>query len=104
MVKAKENYSLSIGDILETRDITTEAKKDKYIQVDSDLKITYKDENMVMVENGSVKLVHSDEKEGEPTLTDHVLSYLNQKGDYNPTMKLHLHQHPCNRLDRNTKI
>lgn len=100
--KAKENYSLCLGDVLETREITTEAKKDKFIQVDSDLKITYEDENMVLVEKWPGVLVHSDEKEGEPTLTDHVLSYLNQKGDYIPDDEITFAPAPCNRLDRNT--
>lgn len=102
--KAKENYSLTLGDIVETRDITTEIKQDngKFIQIKSNLKITYEDENMVLVEKWPGVLVHSDEKDGEPTLTDYVLSYLNEKGDYTPENEITFSPAPCNRLDRNT--
>lgn len=48
---------------------------------------------MVLVEKWPGVLVHSDKKEGEPTLTDYVLSYLYDKGDYTPELEVTLHQH-----------
>ncbi len=46
------------------------------------LQVVYEDENMLLVEKWPGVLVHSDKKNGAPTLTDYVLSYLFRKGDY----------------------
>jgi pseudouridine synthase, RluA family len=101
--KAKEKYSLIEGDMLETRDIVSTEKKEKFSRINNDfLKITYEDENMVLVEKWPGVLVHSDSKKGEPTLTDYVLSHLYDKGDYAPEKEITFTPAPCNRLDRNT--
>ncbi|KZL88830.1 RluA family pseudouridine synthase [Clostridium magnum] len=101
--KAKEKYSLIEGDILETREITSTEKKEKFNRINNDfLKITYEDENILLVEKWPGVLVHSDSKKGEPTLTDYVLSYLYDKGDYSPEKEITFTPAPCNRLDRNT--
>lgn len=101
--KAKEKYSLIEGDLLEIKDITSKEKKEKFNRIDNDfLKITYEDENMILVEKWPGVLVHSDKKNGEPTLTDYTLSYLYDKGDYSPEKEITFTPAPCNRLDRNT--
>lgn len=86
------------------RDITTSRKKEYNFQkVNADhLKITYEDENMLLLEKWPNILVHSDKKGGEPTLTDFVLTYLNEKGDYLPEKEVTFTPACCNRLDRNT--
>ncbi|MBV7274312.1 RluA family pseudouridine synthase [Clostridiaceae bacterium UIB06] len=101
--KVKEKYSLIEGDLVETRDIVSDEKKEKFTRIESDfLKVTYEDENMLIVEKWPGVLVHSDSKKGEPTLTDYVLSYLYDKGDYNPEKEVTFTPASCNRLDRNT--
>lgn len=100
--KVKEKYSLSEGDIVETREISSSIKKEEFKRIDNKLKITYEDENMLIVEKWPGVLVHSDSKNGEPTLTDYVLSYLFDKGDYEPEKEVTFTPAPCNRLDRNT--
>lgn len=101
--KAKEKYSLIEGDILETRDIVSTEKKEKFNRINNDfLKITYEDDNMLLVEKWPGVLVHADSKKGDPTLTDYVLSYLYDKGDYSPENEITFTPAPCNRLDRNT--
>jgi len=103
--KVKEQYFLAEGDVLETRDISTEDKKEKgekFQHVSSDIKITFEDENILLVEKWPGVLVHADKAKGEPTLTDHVLSYLHEKGDYTPEKEITFTPAPCNRLDRNT--
>lgn len=101
-IKAKEKYALSIGDIVEVRDITTEKKKEKFERAEASLKITYEDENMLMVEKWPDVLVHSDINKNTPTLTDYVLTYLYDKGEYSPEREITFTPSPCNRLDRNT--
>lgn len=101
--KGKEKSFLLEGDIVETKEIVSETKKEKFNRIDnSHLKITYEDDNMVIVEKWPGVLVHSDKKGGDPTLTDYVLSYLFDKGDYLPEKEVTFTPAPCNRLDRNT--
>jgi 23S rRNA pseudouridine955/2504/2580 synthase len=100
--KIKEQYVLEEGDNIEIRYIKTSGEKKKFERIDNNLKITYEDENILMVEKWPNLLVHSDTKNGEPTLTDYVLSYLYDKGDYEPEKEITFTPAPCNRLDRNT--
>lgn len=103
--KQKEKYSLQQGDLVEIKYIQSkkENKFDKFITVDpSGLKITYEDDNMLVVEKWPGVLVHPDSNKNEPSLTDYVLSYLNEKGDYLPESEVTFTPASCNRLDRNT--
>ncbi|MBU3098316.1 RluA family pseudouridine synthase [Clostridium estertheticum] len=100
--KIKEKHSLVEGDIVETKYITSEFKKDEFVRIDNKLKITFEDANILMVEKWPGVLVHADKKDGEPTLTDYALSYLFDKGDYKPENEITFTPAPCNRLDRNT--
>jgi len=100
--KIKEKHSLVQGDIVETKYITSEFKKEEFKRIDNKLKITFEDSNILMVEKWPGVLVHADQKDGEPTLTDYVLSYLFDKGDYRPESEITFTPAPCNRLDRNT--
>lgn len=104
--KQNEKYFLEEGDLVEIKYIQSnqENKKDTFIKVDpKGIKIAYEDENMLILEKWPGVLVHSDSNESkEPTLTDYVLSYLNDKGDYVPENELTFTPAACNRLDRNT--
>ncbi|SUY47827.1 ribosomal large subunit pseudouridine synthase C [Clostridium putrefaciens] len=102
-VKGKEKYSLVQGDIITIRNI--ESKKEeglKFQNAKADFKSVYEDANMLLLEKWPGVLVHSDKKKGEPTLTDYVLTYLYEKGDYVPERELTFTPASCNRLDRNT--
>ena len=104
--KQNEKYFVQEGDIVEIKYIQSnkEDKTEKFIKVDSKgIKIVYEDENMLILEKWINVLVHSDSNTSkEPTLTDYVLSYLNDKGDYVPENELTFTPAACNRLDRNT--
>jgi 23S rRNA pseudouridine955/2504/2580 synthase len=103
--KQKENYSLQIDDIVEIKYIqsTQEKKENKFMKVNAKgIKITYEDSNILILEKWPNILVHPDQKGKEPSLTDYVLSYLNEKGDYIPEKEVTFTPAPCNRLDRNT--
>ncbi|BCZ47548.1 pseudouridine synthase [Clostridium gelidum] len=104
--KQNEKYFLVEGDIVEIKYIQSkkEDKTEKFIKVDpKGIKIAYEDENMLVLEKWINVLVHSDSNTSkEPTLTDFVLSYLNDKGDYIPENELTFTPAACNRLDRNT--
>lgn len=104
--KQNEKYFLQEGDVVEIKYIQSnkEDKKEKFIKVDPKrIKIAYEDENVVVIEKWPDVLVHSDSNNSEePTLTDYVLSYLNDKGDYIPENEITFTPAACNRLDRNT--
>ena len=100
--KVKEKYSIADGDVIEVRDIVSEFKKEKFVRINNNIKITFEDENMLLVEKWPGVLTHSDTKGGESTLTDYVLSHLYDKGDYAPEKEITFNPAPCNRLDRNT--
>ncbi|MGG7142443.1 RluA family pseudouridine synthase [Clostridium nigeriense] len=103
--KQKENYTLQVDDVVEIKYIqsTKEKPEEKFIKVNArGMKITYEDSNILIVEKWPNILVHPDEKGKEPSLTDYVLSYLNEKGDYLPENEVTFTPAPCNRLDRNT--
>lgn len=103
--KIKQDYFLQEGDSIEAKYLQSSKVNEvkKFQQVDfGALKISYEDENMLIVEKWPGVLVHSDKKNGDATLTDYVLSYLYQKGDYVPEKEVTFTPAPCNRLDRNT--
>lgn len=104
--KQNEKYFLEEGDIVEIKYIQSkkEDKTQKFIKVDPKrMKICFEDENMVIVEKWPDILVHSDKNDNKiATLTDYVLSYLNDKGDYLPENEITFTPAACNRLDRNT--
>lgn len=104
--KQKEKYTLEVNDVVEVRYIQSQKmteKKGNFVKVDpSGLKVAYEDNNMVVVEKWPGVLVHPDSNKKIPTLTDYVLSYLNEKGDYLPEKEVTFTPAPCNRLDRNT--
>jgi 23S rRNA pseudouridine955/2504/2580 synthase len=101
--KIKQEYFLVQGDVYEAKYIKSNMKKKDFIMVPAtDMKVCYEDANMVLAEKWPGILVHSDGKDGNPTLTDHVLSYLYESGKYNPEKEITFTPAPCNRLDKNT--
>jgi 23S rRNA pseudouridine955/2504/2580 synthase len=64
--------------------------------------IIYEDENILVCNKPSGLLVHGDEKEKRITLTNIVLSYLYDKGEYDPKDSHGFTPGPAHRIDRNT--
>ncbi|MHC1721378.1 MAG: RluA family pseudouridine synthase [Clostridiaceae bacterium] len=100
--KVREKYSLLDGDVVELIELKSAEKKEKFQRIENDFKTLYEDEDILLVEKWPGVLVHSDRHKGEATLTDFVLSYLYDKGDYQPESKISFTPASCNRLDRNT--
>ncbi|MGL4875035.1 MAG: RluA family pseudouridine synthase [Clostridium sp.] len=104
--KQKEKYPLELRDIVEIKYLQSKKATEtteNFIKVDAKrMKVSYEDENMLIVEKWPGILVHPDSNKKIPTLTDYVLSYLNEKGAYLPEKEITFTPAPCNRLDRNT--
>ena len=64
-------------------------------------RIVYEDDSILIVEKPSGLLVHGDASEKRLTLANQVLSYLLQKGEYDPKQR-GFTPAPAHRLDRNT--
>lgn len=105
-VKVKENYILQNQDVVEL--FLYEDKFQEYTKPQTifDLKIEfevlYEDENILVVGKPAGLLVHEDINEGMNTLANQVLTYLYQKGEYDPQASLGFTPGPVHRLDRNT--
>lgn len=98
--KIKDKYILEEDDKVEAKYIKSETKSE-FIRIDHKLKVTYEDDNIIIVEKKPGILVHKGDIE-EDTLSNQVLSYLFDKGDYKPENEVTFTPSPCNRLDRNT--
>lgn len=102
-VRAKEKDLLNEGDTLEIKYLESRKAREKktFIDAQADFKVIYEDKNILMLEKWPGVLVHPDGSEN-PSLTDYVLSYLAEKGEYSPEHETTFSPSPVNRLDRNT--
>lgn len=66
------------------------------------LSIVYEDENILLLNKRPGVSVHADEDGSTNTLITHVLAYLYQKDEYDPTAEQSFTPSLCNRIDRNT--
>ena len=105
-VKVKENYILKVGDQVELflyEDKFQEYTKAQTIfDLDIEFQVLYEDQNILVVSKPSGLLVHEDINESMNTLSHQVLTYLYQKGEYDPSRDLGFIPGPVHRLDRNT--
>lgn len=100
----KEDYILQEDDELVI--FLPATKKDfvvekEYRPVKPSFKIIYEDDNVLVVSKPMGLLVHNPENKNMMTLTDQVVTYLVQKGEYDPKTKGFIPS-PAHRLDRNT--
>jgi 23S rRNA pseudouridine955/2504/2580 synthase len=103
--KSSEKYTLNEGDVLKFQIKIDDIKKTKkldFLNLEYDFHTAFEDNNLLVVEKKAGILVHSDEGASQ-NLTDEVLAYLYDKGEYNPENEMTFSPSPCNRLDRNTE-
>lgn len=103
----KENYILKEGDVLKVY-ISDEkiAEFNKPIDISEiktkvNLDIVYEDDNILIVKKRKGILIHGDINEKRRTLSNEVLTYLYQKGEFKNDGKSFIPS-PVHRLDRNT--
>ncbi|MEG0366914.1 MAG: RluA family pseudouridine synthase [Coprobacillus sp.] len=105
-VKVKENYILQFNDQVEL--FLYEDKFNEYTQAQTifdlpiEFKVLYEDEHILVVDKPAGLLIHEDINEDMNTLSNQVLTYLYNKGEYNPDESLSFTPGPVHRLDRNT--
>ena len=64
--------------------------------------IVYEDDDILVVNKPAGLLTHPEKAEDRDTLTDQILYYLYEKGQYTPSAESAFTPAVCNRLDRNT--
>lgn len=105
-VKVKENYILKEND-----EVSLFLYEDRFLEYTKpqtilDLKIEfdilYEDQHILVVNKPAGLLIHEDIHEDMNTLSNQVLTYLYQKGEYDPQESLGFVPGPVHRLDRNT--
>ena len=104
--RGEEGRILEEGDILNIYISDGEferfREKRKSVKVKKSFKVLYEDENMLVVSKPFGLLTHGDRNEKKNHLTNQVINYLIEKGDYVPTREKTFAPSPVNRLDRNT--
>ena len=78
------------------------ADENSFERITPKLSIIYEDENIMLLDKKPGVSVHEDEKGATNTLITHILAYLYQKGEYNPSEENAFAPALCNRIDRNT--
>lgn len=63
--------------------------------------VVYEDSNILII-NKPLGLLTQPDAKGQNTLTEQILTYLHQNGEYDPKDYQGFRPAPCNRLDRNT--
>ena len=76
--------------------------KDTFIPRLTKPTIVYEDENIIVADKPKGLSVHADEKSTNDTLIDRIISYLFEKGEYDPKAENTFTPALCNRLDKNT--
>ncbi|MEG0452686.1 MAG: RluA family pseudouridine synthase [Coprobacillus sp.] len=105
-IKVKENYILQLHDQVEL--FLYEDKFKEYTQAQTifdlpiEFDVLYEDEHILVVGKPAGLLIHEDINEDMNTLSNQVLTYLYNKGEYVPDESLSFTPGPVHRLDRNT--
>ena len=104
--RAAQETLLSSGDelcVYITDEQDNEFRKAREIKrARKSFKIAYEDENLLVAEKPAGLLTHGDRHEKKNHLTNQVISYLIEKGEYSPRVEKTFTPSPANRLDRNT--
>lgn len=105
--RAEANTILKEGDTVQCflADSFFEKKDDDsshLFKITPKLDIVYEDENIMLLNKRPGVSVHEDEHSAQNTLITHVLAYLAQKGEYDPSEEQSFTPALCNRIDRNT--
>lgn len=105
--RAEPDYRLQQGDLIELY-INDEFFSAKTTFTASNrtrrqsVRIIYEDTDIAVLYKPAHQLCHSD-RTGDPNLVDAFVSYLTEKGEYNPRTESRFTPSICNRLDRGTE-
>lgn len=102
--KADGNYILNENDVLELyiNDEFFEKKETAELVSDAEVDVIYEDENILIADKPKGVLMHGSKSDGN-TLLSKLLSYLYNKGEYEPEKEQSFSPAFANRIDKNTR-
>lgn len=108
--RAEANAILSEGDtvqcfLAEEFFAKLDGKSDtefSYDKIKPNIDLIYEDANIMLLNKRPGISVHEDENGAANTLITHIIAYLYQKGEYDPSAEKSFTPALCNRIDRNT--
>ena len=104
--RPKEDSLLNEGDTLQLyimdEELDKMVAKKQNVHAKKQFAIAYEDENILVAVKPFGLLVHGDRTEKKNTLTNQVIDYLIEKGEYVPRLEKSFTPAPVHRLDRNT--
>ena len=107
-IKAEPNMILKEGDVFrfylseELLSKSPFSEKVNFRIISAEINIIYEDENILLIDKPAGLVVHEDNENTADTLINRVLSYLYQKGEYDPGRENSFTPALVNRIDRNT--
>lgn len=97
-----KDYVVKEGDVIRVYVVEYKEENNEFKPIKQEFKVVYEDENVLLVNKPEGLLVHEgDEGNDKNTLNKQVLSYLYEKGEYDPNVK-GFTPSAAHRLDRNT--
>lgn len=106
--KAEPNVILKEGDVfrfyLSDELLAKEPLKSKadFRGISAEINVIYEDENILLIDKPAGLVVHEDNDNSSDTLINRVLSYLYNKGEFDPERENSFTPALVNRIDRNT--
>ena len=102
--RSEISYKLNEGDVvsLYINDEFFLNSAPDIISNNKSINIVYEDENILLVDKPSGLVVHEDDRGSNDTLISRIISYLCNKGEYDPGKENSFAPALCNRIDRNT--
>ncbi|MCI8443371.1 MAG: RluA family pseudouridine synthase [Provencibacterium sp.] len=78
-------------------------KKPLFLSASGEVRVVYEDASTLLVDKPAGLLCHEDAREKRDTLSNRLLRYLYEKGEYDPGREQSFTPALCNRIDRNTQ-
>lgn len=102
---AKADQRLAEGDLLQlylNDDLFEGAAKKETAAVKPEFGVVYEDGNIIIMDKPAGLVVHDDDNGTVNTLAAQLLTYLKEKGEYDPAKEQSFTPALCHRIDRNT--
>ncbi|MBR5740112.1 MAG: RluA family pseudouridine synthase [Firmicutes bacterium] len=104
--RAREDTLLHAGDevviYMSDEEAASLMRKPRSVKAKRQFDIAYEDDNVLIVNKPFGLLTHGDSQEKKNHLTNQVIAYLIEKGQYDPQAERSFAPSPANRIDRNT--
>lgn len=104
--KAEPNTILKEGDVLRfylsEELLSKSSPQNDFRDISPEINVIYEDDNILLIDKPVGLVVHEDNDNTSDTLINRVLSYMYQKGEYDPESENSFAPALVNRIDRNT--